>query len=91
MNTELYIAIFAGFVSVVSVMLTVYDKVASMAKKWRIPEKMLMLFGFFGGAMAMYATMQLIRHKTKHKKFMIGLPVFILLHLALILFLVYSK
>lgn len=84
MNTELYIAIFAGFISVVSVMLTVYDKVASMAKKWRIPEKVLMMFGFFGGATAMYVTMQLIRHKTKHKKFMIGLPVFIIIHIVLI-------
>lgn len=84
MNTELYIAIFAGLISVISVMLTVYDKVASMAKKWRIPEKMLMLFGFFGGAVAMYITMQLIRHKTKHKKFMIGLPCFIIIHIALI-------
>lgn len=84
MNTELYIAIFAGLISVVSVMLTVYDKVASMAKKWRIPEKMLILFGFFGGATAMYVTMQLIRHKTKHKKFMIGLPCFIIIHIALI-------
>lgn len=86
MNTELYIAIFAGLISVVSVMLTVYDKVASMAKKWRIPEKVLMMFGFFGGATAMYVTMQLIRHKTKHKKFMIGLPVFIIIHIVLIVF-----
>ncbi len=85
MNTELYIAIFAVLISVVSVMLTVYDKVASMAKKWRIPEKMLMLFAFFGGATAMYVTMQMIRHKTKHKKFMIGLPCFIIIHIALIL------
>jgi len=84
MNTELYIAIFAGLISVISVMLTVYDKVASIAKKWRIPEKVLMLFGFFGGAVAMYITMQLIRHKTKHKKFMIGLPCFIVIHITLI-------
>ena len=85
MNNELYMAVFAGMISVISVMLTVYDKVASMSKKWRIPEKVLMLFGFFGGATAMYVTMQLIRHKTKHKKFMIGLPCFIIIHIALIL------
>lgn len=89
MNTDLYIAIFAGLISVVSVMLTVYDKVASISKKWRIPEKMLMLFAFFGGATAMYCVMQLIRHKTKHKKFMIGLPIFIVLHLAIVIFVIY--
>lgn len=84
MDTELYFVIFVALISVISVMITVYDKVASMAKKWRIPEKVLMLFGFFGGATAMYITMQLIRHKTKHKKFMIGLPCFIVIHIVLI-------
>ncbi|MBR3869205.1 MAG: DUF1294 domain-containing protein [Clostridia bacterium] len=89
MDIELYIAVFAVLISVVSVMLTVYDKVASMSKKWRIPENILMLFAFFGGATAMYCVMQLIRHKTKHKKFMLWLPVFILLHLAIIVYVVY--
>ena len=89
MDTDLYIALYACLISVISVMITVYDKVASMAKKWRIPEKVLMIFGLFGGATAMYAVMQIIRHKTKHKKFMIGLPVFIIVHLILILTYIY--
>ena len=36
------------------------------------------------GSEPMYITMQLIRHKTQHKKFMIGLPLLILLHIALV-------
>lgn len=88
MDIELYLTVFIVLISVVSVMLTVYDKVASMAKKWRIPEKVLMMFAFFGGATAMYITMQIIRHKTKHKKFMIGLPVFIVIHLALTVYII---
>lgn len=87
MNIELYFAVFMVLVSVVSVILTLYDKAASKSSKWRIPENILMLFAFFGGATAMYIVMQLIRHKTKHKKFMIGLPVFIVLHLALTVYL----
>ncbi len=89
MKPELYIAVFMVLISVVSVILTAYDKAASKSRKWRIPENILLLFGFFGGATAMYGMMQLIRHKTKHKKFMIGLPVFILLHLAGIIYVVY--
>ena len=88
MDIELYLTVFIVLISVVSVMLTVYDKVASIAKKWRIPEKVLMMFAFFGGATAMYITMQIIRHKTKHKKFMIGLPVFIVIHLALTVYII---
>ena len=41
-----------------------------------------MLFGFFGGAAGEFIAMLLVRHKTKHLKFMLLLPLFILLQLA---------
>lgn len=90
MNTEKYLFFYLIAVSFVAVVLTVYDKAAAKKGKRRVSEKMLMFTGFSGGATAMYAVMQMIRHKTQHKKFMIGLPVFILLHLVAILFLIYS-
>ena len=77
----LYLLIISLFAAII----TVYDKFA--AKKLphnRIPEKNLMLIGFLGGAAAEYVTMQLIRHKTRHKKFMLGLPLMIVLHAVLI-------
>lgn len=43
-----------------------------------------MTFAALGGAAAMYVTMKAIRHKTLHKKFMVGLPVFIILHTLII-------
>lgn len=89
MGTDLYLLFFLAAMSFVAVVVTIYDKAAAKAGKRRIPEKTLMLIGFFGGATAMYCIMQLIRHKTKHKKFMLGLPFFIILHLALIISVVY--
>lgn len=83
MGFEIYILAYFAFISLVAFILTVYDKRAAQKNKWRIPEKTLMLVGFFGGAIAMYAAMQLIRHKTKHKKFMLGLPIFMALHIAI--------
>ncbi len=70
-------------ISVVSVALTVYDKSASWKRGRRIPERVLLICAFFGGALAMYVTMQLIRHKTQHSNFMIPLPIFILFHMLL--------
>ena len=70
-------------ISLVSVILTVYDKSASWKRGRRIPERVLLLCAFFGGALAMYVTMQLIRHKTQHSNFMIPLPIFILVHMLL--------
>ncbi len=71
-------------VSAVTVCVTVYDKLAAQNGRWRIPEKTLLTLGILGGAFAELATMKIIRHKTKHPRFMIGLPVMILLHAAII-------
>ena len=65
--------------------LTVSDKVRAKKGKWRVPEDTLLFVALLGGAVGEYITMRLIRHKTRHKKFMITLPVFILLQAALAL------
>jgi len=71
-------------VSLAAVVLTVADKLRAAKHKWRIAESTLLLVAFFGGAVAEYVTMRCIRHKTLHKKFMIGLPFMIVLHLFII-------
>lgn len=75
--------IFYAILAAVSVALTVLDKKAAIKGKWRVPEATLMLIGLFGGALPMFVTMRTIRHKTKHMKFMIGLPLEMVLHAAL--------
>lgn len=61
--------------SIISVVITCYDKwAARYAKRHRTPEKTLFLLSVFGGSAAMFLTMLLIRHKTKHRSFMLGLP-----------------
>ena len=50
----------------------------------RTREATLLLLSALGGSVAMFVTMLLIRHKTKHKKFMIGIPAILVLQLALI-------
>ena len=47
-----------------------------------IPERTLLLFWRFRRALGEFASMLLIRHKTKHLKFMLLLPLFILLQAA---------
>ncbi len=81
--------IYLAGVSLVSVVITVADKVSAKRGGWRVPEATLMTLGLFGGALTMYVTMKTIRHKTKHKKFMIGLPLEIALHTAIACGLIY--
>lgn len=75
------------FVSVAAALMTIYDKVAEKRGSMRVPEAALMLMGVVGGAAAELLTMLFIRHKTRHALFMIGLPLLILGHTALIRYL----
>lgn len=71
--------------SIVAIIVTCRDKRASKSDpRHRVPEGTLMLIAFFFGGLAMYITMKLIRHKTKHAKFMVGIPLIILLHAGLV-------
>ena len=81
MDAKVIIALcYAAVISLVTVIVTVYDKIAAKKRpKHRIRENTLLLLAVLGGGPAEYVTMLLIRHKTLHKKFMIGLPVIILL------------
>ena len=78
-----YLLVWLAVISVTAAVVTLYDKIAAKKGAWRIPEKTLLMIGFIGGAAAEYAVMQAIRHKTKHKKFMITLPLFIVLHVGI--------
>ena len=73
-------------VSLCSIVVCVYDKKISKRNnvKLRIPEKSLFIWSAVGGSVAMYITMRLIRHKTKHVSFMVGIPVIFVLQVALI-------
>lgn len=67
--------------SVVSVIVCIWDKKISKKNRveLRIPEKVLLILSALGGSVAMLLCMLLIRHKTKHVKFMLGIPLIIIL------------
>ena len=90
MKTEWIPLIYLAAISVLSVAITVYDKIAaSKLPRNRVPERVLFFWAAMGGAVAMLLTMHLIRHKTLHKRFMIGLPLMILGQIVLALVVYY--
>jgi len=93
MNKFYYIFVFYfTAISIVAVFSTIIDKKHSIKKLNRIPENTLIGIALLGGAIPMYITMKLIRHKTLHKKFMLGLPVIILFQITFdILVILYCK
>ncbi|MBE6613920.1 MAG: DUF1294 domain-containing protein [Ruminococcaceae bacterium] len=61
-------------ISLIAVIVTVSDKRKARNGAWRVPEATLLILAAMGGSAAMYLTMHVIRHKTKHIKFMLGIP-----------------
>ena len=64
------------------------DKSAAKRHKWRVPEKNLFAVSLLGGAVGTLISMLLFRHKTKHKRFMIGIPLIILAQISLFVLLI---
>lgn len=82
--------IFYIIINVITFIAFVVDKWKAKANAWRIPEAQLLGLCFVGGALGGFAAMQLVRHKTRHVKFMIGVPVMLILQLILIYYSFYG-
>ena len=78
------LGIFA-LISIAASAVTIFDKVRAVRHGWRIPENTLLLIAAAGGAPAMLITMLIIRHKTRHGKFMVGLPIILLFQIIVLL------
>lgn len=52
---------------------------------WRIPEKSLMTLAILGGSLGSLFGIYIMRHKTKKKKFTLGVPLVLVVHIILIL------
>lgn len=59
---------------------------AKKANARRIPEKNLILLAVIGGSIGALLAMRILRHKTLHKKFYIGIPVILALQIIAALF-----
>lgn len=70
-------------VNAVGFLLMLIDKIKAKAGAWRIPEATLIGIAVAGGSIGTILGMNLFRHKTKHPKFYIGLPVILSLQIVL--------
>ena len=77
----LYIYLF--LVNAVAFFLMLADKAKAKKKKWRIPEATLIGIAIVGGSIGALAGMYTFRHKTLNPKFAEGIPVILLMQVAL--------
>ena len=65
------------------------DKWKARNGKWRISEATLLLLAVIGGSVGAWAGMSVWHHKTLHKKFRYGVPLILIIQVALIIFMLY--
>lgn len=75
------------FINALSAVICCADKIKAKRHTRRISEKTLWVLSILGGSVSMYLTMHIIRHKTLHKRFMLGIPLIIVFQIILILLL----
>ena len=74
--------LFLAVMNLISFTVCGMDKYAAIHRRWRVPERRLLLLGFFGGALGLWGAMLLFRHKTRHWYFAYGAPAMLVLQLA---------
>lgn len=82
-----YLYLYLVIINAIGFLSMLVDKQKARKGAWRIPEKTLMSIAAFGGSLGSFLGMQLFRHKTKHPKFYIGIPVLLAAHVWLLVLL----
>jgi len=77
------LTIYFVFINVLTFLLYGIDKWKARRGKWRIPEETLIWLAIVGGSIGALLGMYLFRHKTRHKKFTLGIPAIFLIQMGL--------
>lgn len=82
-----FLCIYLLIINALGFLLMLVDKYKARNGLWRIPEATLMGVAALGGSAGSLAGMYLVRHKTQHMKFTLGIPLILAVQIALALYL----
>lgn len=82
MHNYLYIYLIVinliGFITMYS------DKQKSERRQWRVPEARLFGIAIILGSIGILSGMYVFHHKTKHMKFVLGIPIILIMQIMLV-------
>ena len=84
MTTRQLILIYLIAINVVTFFLYGMDKWKAKRSKWRISEATLLGLAVIGGSIGAWLGMKVWHHKTMHKKFKYGLPLIVIVQIAIV-------
>lgn len=86
-NMDSYSLYYLLAINIVTFLLYGIDKYKAKKGRWRISEATLIALAVIGGSIGVWGGMHIWHHKTKHKKFKLGIPTIIILQIALAIYL----
>ena len=78
------IVYFLVSINILSFIVYGIDKWRAAHGRWRIPESTLLGLAVIGGSIGALLGMKVWHHKTKHKKFVLGLPAILIIQLIIV-------
>ena len=78
-------------INIFGFLIMLIDKFKAKRNFYRISEKFIFTLCFLGASIGIYIAMFLVRHKTKHKTFTIGVPLIFVVNIICVYIMVTSK
>ena len=80
--TEHPVLLYLIIINAAAFLLMLVDKLKAKRGAWRISEATLMWIAVLGGSIGSLFGMYLCRHKTRHIKFTLGIPLILILQIV---------
>ena len=91
MDIRMIVLIYIGMMNLFGFIAMGIDKSRAVKNKWRIKERTLFIIALLGGSLGSIFGMQIFRHKTKHKRFLIGMPTILIVQIIFFILIVYKN
>ncbi len=82
-----FLYLYLIIINALGLILMLVDKEKARRGAWRISERTLLTVAAVGGSLGSLLGMELFRHKTKHLKFTVTVPVLLVIHIVILIFL----
>ncbi len=82
-----FLYLYLIIINALGLILMLVDKEKARRGAWRISERTLLTVAAVGGSLGSLLGMELFRHKTKHLKFTVAVPVLLVIHIVILIFL----
>lgn len=79
-----YLTAYIMFINVIGIIVMYKDKQSAKKHQWRTKESTLFIIALFLGSLGILLGMRLFRHKTKHWKFVVFIPLILVLQIIIL-------